>query len=73
MKTLNLSYQGSLGQGHVLKLAYANENLSEATVREAMNDLAGLQLFQKGEDLLYATPQGAHYVTTTTDPIFSNK
>lgn len=72
MKTLNLNYKGSLGQGHVLKLAYANENLSEATVRKAMTDLAALQLFQKGEDQLYDNPQGAHYVTTTTDPIFSN-
>lgn len=39
MKTLNLSFKGSLGKGHSLKLKYANDQLDEATVRNAMQKI----------------------------------
>lgn len=71
MKTLNLSFKGSLNQSHVFKLAYANEQLSELVVQKAMDDLAALHLFQKDGAQLYVSPTGANYVTTTTEPIFA--
>lgn len=33
MKTLNLTFKGSFGKKHLLKLSYASENLSAETVR----------------------------------------
>ena len=36
MKTLNLTFKGSLGKKHILKLSYANDQLDAETVRQAM-------------------------------------
>lgn len=40
MKTLNLTFKGSLAKKHVLKLSYANDQLDAETVRQAMINLA---------------------------------
>ena len=52
MKTLNLSFKGSLGKGHSLKLKYANDQLDEATVRNAMQKIVDSQLFGKDDEQL---------------------
>ncbi|WP_295731819.1 DUF2922 domain-containing protein [uncultured Limosilactobacillus sp.] len=71
MKTLSLSFKGSLSKGHVLKLNYANDQLDEQTVRQAMDKIVQSQLFQKDDDLLYLKVVGAKYTTTTDEVIFS--
>lgn len=73
MKTLNLSFKGSLGKGHTLKLNYVHDDLSEETVRQAMNKLAQSKLFQKDDELVFQLPRSAKYVTTTDQVIFTNK
>lgn len=73
MKTLNLSFQGSLGKGHSLKLKYANDQLDEATVRNAMQKIVDSQLFGKDDEQLYLRVASAKYVITTDEPIFSQQ
>ena len=73
MKTLNLSFQGSLGKGHSLKLKYANDQLDEATVRNAMQKIVDSQLFGKDDEQLYLRVASAKYVTTIDEPIFSQQ
>lgn len=70
MKTLNLSFKGSLGKGHTLKLNYASEDLDEKTIRDAMDKIIASQLIQKDDDILYVRSSGAKYVTTTDQVIF---
>lgn len=72
MKTLNLSFKGSLGKGHTLKINYASDQLNEATVREAMQKIANSKLLQKDDDILYIRPSSAKYVTTTDEVIFAD-
>lgn len=73
MKTLNLSFKGSLGKGHSLKLKYANDQLDEATVRNAMQKIVDSQLFGKDDEQLYLRVASAKYVTITDEPIFSQQ
>jgi hypothetical protein len=73
MKTLNLSFKGSLGKGHSLKLKYANDQLDEATVRNAMQKIVDSKLFGKDDEQLYLRVASAKYVTTTDEPIFSQQ
>ena len=40
MKTLNLTFKGSLGKTHVLKLHYASDQLDAKTVQAAMDQIA---------------------------------
>lgn len=72
MKTLSLSFKGSLGKSHSLKLNYANDGLTEQTVRDAMNKIVESKLFQKDDDLLYLKAMAAKYVTTTDEVIFDS-
>ena len=68
MKTLNLTFKGSLGKPHTMKLKYANANLDEATVRAAMDQISKTKLFvNKDGEELYATPVSAKYVMTTDE------
>lgn len=73
MKTLNLSFKGSLGKGHSLKLKYANDQLDEDTVRNAMQKIVDSQLFGKDDEQLYLRVASAKYITTTDEPIFSQQ
>ena len=67
MKTLNLTFKGSLGKTHVMKLHYASDQLDAKTVQAAMDQIANAHLFAKDGEELYATPVSAKYVTTTDD------
>lgn len=73
MKTLNLSFKGSLGKGHTLKINYASDQLDEAAVRKAMQKIANSKLLQKDDDILYIRPSSAKYVTTTDEVIFAEQ
>ncbi|WP_093624106.1 DUF2922 domain-containing protein [Limosilactobacillus gorillae] len=71
MKTLNLTYKGSLGKTHILKINYANGQLDEVSVRQAMTQIADLKLFKKDDEDLYVTPVSAKVVNTNEDVLFS--
>lgn len=71
MKALSLSFKGSLGKTHSLKLNYANNNLDADTVKAAMNQMVTLNLFSKDGENLYAKPVSAKYVETTETPLFT--
>lgn len=73
MKTLNLTFKGSLGKKHLLKLSYASENLSAETVRQAMQNIASAHAFTKGDEVLYVTPVSAKYVDTVSTVIFNDE
>lgn len=73
MKTLNLTFKGSLGKKHLLKLSYASENLTAETVRKAMQDIAAASAFAKGDEGLYVTPVSAKYVDTVATVIFNDE
>lgn len=72
MKTLNLTFKGSLGKKHLLKLSYASENLSAEVVRQAMQNIATANAFAKGDENLYVTPVAAKYVDTVSTVIFND-
>ena len=71
MKTLNLTYKGRLNKTHILKINYANGQLDEATVRQAMTQIANLKLFKKGEEDLFVTPVSAKVVNTDEEVLFA--
>lgn len=73
MKSLNLTFKSSLGKTHVLKLNYADQSLQESVVRGAMENIANLHIFVKGDEELYVTPVSAKYLSTTSEPIFTTK
>ena len=73
MKTLNLTFKGSLGKKHILKLSYANDQLDAETVRQAMINLANTHLFFKDGEELYVTPIAAKYVDTIPTVLFNNE
>ena len=72
MKTLSLSFKGSLGKGPSLKLTYANDGVTDHPVRDAMNKIVESKVFQKDDDLLYLKAMAAKYVTTTDEVIFDS-
>lgn len=74
MKTLNLTFKGSLGKKHLLKLSYASENLSAETVRQAMDQLSTLNAFtNKDGENIYAIPVSAKYVDTVSTVLFNDE
>lgn len=73
MKTLNLTYKGSLGKTHTLKLNYAKDGLDEKAVRQSMQTLASAKAFKKDDEELFVVPVCAHYVTTKEETIFDDR
>lgn len=73
MKQLDLEFLSSAGKVQHVKLKYVNENLTEETVRSAMNDLSELKLFKKDDIEMYAKPLAARYVETIHQSIFEDK
>lgn len=73
MKTLELTFKGSLGKKHVFKVHDAKENLNKETVQVAMQSLAGLKLFKDADEFIYATPLAAKYVDTNETVIFDDE
>lgn len=73
MKTLNLVFKSNNGKKHLLKMSYANDNLDEHTVRQAMDKIVDADLFVKGDEHLYAVPLAAKYVDTVSTVIFNDE
>ncbi len=71
MKTLKLRYQGTKKK-HTLSLNDVNENLDDATVRAAMNEIKEAALIQKDNEVYYVKPLSANYTETIVTPIFDD-
>ncbi|MBB1079786.1 DUF2922 domain-containing protein [Limosilactobacillus sp. STM2_1] len=73
MRTLNLTFKGSLGKKHTLKLSYASGELDAETVRKAMEEIAQTHLFTKEDEDIYQVPLSAKYVDTVSTVIFNDE
>ncbi|MGF7436898.1 DUF2922 domain-containing protein [Lentilactobacillus senioris] len=73
MKHLELIYRNSDSKLTTLRLTYAQENLTEATTKKAMHDIAALKMFDNNGVNPYVEPVSARYVETNTDPIFDTR
>lgn len=71
MKTLSLTFKGSLGKSHVLKLNYVKDGLDKDTLITQMVALAKSNAFQKDGENIYAVPVSAKYIKTTEEVIVS--
>lgn len=69
MKSLNLTYKGSLGKTHLLKINYIKDGLTKEQIKQQMQAVADSQLFAKDGEQLYVQPISAKYVTTTEEVI----
>ncbi|GAB5054796.1 MULTISPECIES: DUF2922 domain-containing protein [Pediococcus] len=72
MKQLDMEFVSSLGKVRHIKLKYVNEGLEAPAVKTAMTQLAGLKLFVKDDEELYAKPQAAKYIETIDTPLFDD-
>ncbi len=73
MRTLNLTFKGSLGKKHSLKLSYASGDLDAKTVRKTMEEIAQTHIFVKDGEELYQLPVSAKYVDTVSTVIFNDE
>ncbi|MCY9806341.1 DUF2922 domain-containing protein [Lentilactobacillus senioris] len=73
MKHLKLIYRNSDSKLNTLRLTYAQENLTEAVTKKAMQDIAALQMFDNDGVNPYVEPVAARYVETNTDSIFDTR
>ena len=72
MKTLELTFKGSLGGKHVFKVHNAKPDLKEETILPVMKSLAALKLFQHSDEFLYEQPVSAKYVDVQETVVFDN-
>ena len=70
MKTLELTFKGSLGGKHVFKVHNAKPDLKEETILPVMKSLAALKLFQHSDEFLYEQPVSAKYVDVQETVVF---
>ncbi len=70
MKKLQLTFLNEEGKTHTLTPKVAAEDLSEAEVREAMEQLCALNIFDRDGVRLYQEVDSAKYVETTETPLF---
>ena len=74
VRALNLGFKAADGKHHtiILKLNNVSTNLDEGKLREAMNKLVELDMFQdKFGTKLYAEAVSAKYVDTETQTVFT--
>ncbi len=72
VRALNLGFKAADGKHHTLKLNNVSTNLDEGKLREAMNKLVELDIFQdKFGTKLYAEAVSAKYVDTETQTVFT--
>lgn len=73
MKSLNLTYKGSLGKTHLLKINYVKDGLTKEQIKQQMQAVADSQLFAKDGEQLYVQPVSAKYITTTEEVILNKE
>ncbi|KAF1302984.1 MULTISPECIES: DUF2922 domain-containing protein [Enterococcus] len=70
MKKLYLTFANAEGKKHNLIPKLADENLTGEQVRQAMEDITELSLFEKDGVALFAAVESAKYVEVTETPLF---
>ena len=73
MRTLNLTFKGSLGKKHSLKLNYASGDLDAETVRKAMQKIAQTHLFIRKAKIFTNNLFPRKYVDTVSTVIFNDE
>lgn len=76
MKTLKLTFRSGSHSTRTMQLKYVAEELDEATIKQAMQEIGELQLFEnKGVQLyvnpVYVNPVKAEYVDTEEKVVFA--
>lgn len=72
-KVLKLVFKNSKGKKSNLTLQSPKDNLDEATVKTAMENIVKSKVFEKEEVNMYASVVGAKYYTTQSDSIFTTE
>lgn len=72
MKKLRMNFLDSEGKRRNLEPRLAADNLPELTVRDCMNVLRDLNLFEKDDVKLYDQVKEAKYIETIETPIFED-
>lgn len=72
MKKLRMTFLDSEGKRRNLEPRLAADNLPEHTVRDCMNVLRDLNLFEKDDVKLYDQVKEAKYIETIETPIFED-
>lgn len=70
MKKLHLTFLNSEGKKHKLIPKMAAEDLTAEQVRDAMDQLVALDIFENGKVMLFQETATAKYVETIDTPLF---
>lgn len=70
MKTLKLTFRSGSHSTRTIQLKYVAEELDEATIKQAMQGISELQLFENKGVQLYVDPVKAEYVDTEEKVVF---
>ncbi|WP_283680481.1 DUF2922 domain-containing protein [Lentilactobacillus sp. Marseille-Q4993] len=73
MKKLELVFKASDNKVKILSLNYASEDLSGQAVKEQMDIIAGLKMFDRNGVNPYAQPLAARYSQNFVEPLFDNR
>lgn len=71
MKTLKLTFRSGSHSTRTIQLKYVAEELDEATIKQAMQGISELQLFENKGVQLYVDPVKAEYVDTEEKVVFA--
>lgn len=73
MKTLKLTFRSGSHSTRTIQLKYVAEELDEATIKQAMQGISDLQLFETKGVQLYVDPVKAEYVDTEEKVVFATE
>lgn len=71
MKTLKLTFRSGSHSTRTMQLKYVAEELDEATIKQAMQEIGELQLFENKGVQLYVNPVKDEYVDTEEKVVFA--
>lgn len=72
-KSLRLNFKNAKDESTSITLANALENLPADKVKDAMQKIAGSNVFKKDGTVLYVTPVSANYIERTVTPVFEDE
>ena len=72
-KSLRLNFKNAKDKSTSITLANALENLPADKVKDAMQKIAGSNVFKKDGPVLYVTPVSANYIERTVTPVFDDE
>lgn len=72
MKKLIMTFKNEAGNNTQLKPRVAKENLGAEEVREVMDNITELDIFEKSGNKMYVETKSAKYTETITTELFKN-